>query len=216
MQVLVADDHELARFALCEVLRRIEPTAEILECDDLEKASKLAADQDGLDLIVLDLVMPGMKGVDGFGFIQRECPNTPVAIISGQFSRADVVQALRNGVAGFISKSLGLRGLENALRVVLAGDKYVPVELMGNDGAIELEESEKGNDPFPTLTLRQREVLSGLVTGRSNAAIASDLAISEATVKLHVGGILRKLGARNRTEAATMAMERGWDQSMAH
>jgi len=216
MQVLVADDHELARFALCEVLKRIEPAAEIFECDDLEKATKLAAENDGLDLIVLDLVMPGMTGVDGCAVIQRERPGTPVAIVSGQFSRTDVVRALRNGVSGFISKSLGLRGLENALRVVLAGDKYVPVELMGIDGSGAPGDIEKETGPFATLTLRQRQVLGELVTGRSNAAIALGLDISEATVKLHVGGILRKLGARNRTEAATMAMERGWDQSMAH
>ena len=216
MQVLVADDHELARFALCEVLKRIEPAAEIFECDDLEKAAKLAAEKDGLDLIVLDLVMPGMAGVDGFAVIQRARPDTPVAIVSGQFSRSDVVQALRNGVSGFISKSLGLRGLENALRVVLAGDKYVPVELMGIEGSGGPGEAEKEAVPFPTLTLRQRQVLGELVTGRSNAAIALDLDISVATVKLHVGGILRKIGARNRTEAAAMAMERGWDQSMAH
>lgn len=216
MQVLIADDHELARFALCEVLKRIEPTAEILECDHLEEASRLAAEKEALDLIVLDLVMPGMTGVDDVTLIQRQCPDTPVAIISGQFSRTDVVQAFRHGVAGFISKSLGLHGLENAFRVILAGDKYVPVELMGVDGATGPAESKKGNGPFPNLTFRQRQVLSELVNGRSNNAIAIALDISEATVKLHVGGIFRKLGAQNRTEAATMAMERGWKQSVVY
>lgn len=216
MQVLIADDHELARFALCEVLKRIDPTAEILECGHLEEASRLAAEKEGLDLIVLDLVMPGMTGIDDVTVIQRQCPDTPVAIISGQFSRTDVVQALRNGAAGFISKSLGLRGLENAFRVVLAGDKYVPVELMGVDGTNGPAERKKDDRPFPNLTLRQRQVLNELVNGRSNTAIALALDISEATVKLHVGGILRKLGAKNRTEAATMAMERGWKQGVAY
>ena len=168
-----------------------------------------------MDLIVLDLVMPGMTSIDDVTSIQRLCPDTPVAVISGQFSRTDVVQALRNGAAGFISKSLGLRGLENAFRVVLAGDKYVPVELMDVDAAIG-SANRNENISFPNLTLRQRQVLSELVNGRSNTAIALALDISEATVKLHVGGILRKLGAKNRTAAATMAMERGWKQSVAY
>ncbi len=212
MQILVADDHELARFAICEVLKRIEPEAEIMQCDNLEVASTLAAEKGDLDLIVVDLVMPGMSGVDDVTPIQNLHPQTPVAIISGQFSRKDVVRALQIGAAGFISKTLGLKGLENAFRVILAGDKYIPVELMSFDNDASGEGDEKDNDSFPNLSKRQRQVLNGLVNGRTNRSIASALDISEATVKLHVSGILRKLGAKNRTDAATMAMDRGWKQ----
>lgn len=216
MRVLLADDHELARFALGEVLKRIEPSVVIVECDNLDDASRLTSTEAEFDLMVVDLVMPGLTKVADLELLRRQWPNTPIAMVSGQFSRADVVQAFRCGVSGFVSKSLGLTGLENAFRLILSGEKYVPSEILSSTGRLGSSRADELNEePILGLTSRQQQVLGELVNGRSNRAIASTLDITEATVKLHVGGVLRNLGAKNRTEAATMAIERGWKQRLS-
>lgn len=217
MQVLLADNHELVRFALSEVMRQISSDVDIVECSNFEEAIDAASDiREKLDLIVVDVVMPGMTLGTGVEQLLSRYPNTPVVVLSGHFTTRDAEQVLKVGAAGFIPKTLGMFALRKAIELVLSGQKFAPPELLIGGGATTTNKKLGRYSGFGNLSGRQQQVLNELIGGLANKEIARRLEVTEATIKLHVSAILKKLGAGNRTEAVRLALQNGWGRSFTH
>ena len=129
-KLLIADDHPLSREAIADVIRSRYPDAEILQSENLEAAAELAAQHDDLDLILLDLNMPGMHGLNGLMQLRNESPSIPVVIISAEEDKSIVLQAMTYGAVGFILKSLPREKMTQALEQVLAGQVYLPADVI--------------------------------------------------------------------------------------
>ena len=199
MRVLLVDDHPLFRHGLLDLLRDLDANAVIAEAGDCEEAIRLASPD--FELVLLDLHMPGLAGVDALDAIRGAFESARVVVLSGDDDPRQVRQAIDRGAAGYITKSSTPKLLLNALRLVLAGGVYLPpVALRG------LPESAKRDAAQTTtvisrLTERQQDVLRRAVSGKSNKAIARDLGLSEGTIKAHLSSIFRAIGVSNRTEA---------------
>jgi len=212
MKILIADDHELFRDGLRHVLEQVGQSPEIVEARDFTEALEQVAVHADLDIVLLDLTMPGMEWVDGLSQIKAKLPSTiPVVILSATDDRNHVLRAVTMGAAGFIPKTSSSRVMLSALQLVLSGGVYLPPALLEQAVAAQAE----GHDPVATeaavsnLTPRQREVLALLGQGKSNKEIARILDLAEGTVKLHVTAILKALNVNNRTRAVVAAAQLG-------
>ena len=205
MKILVVDDHALIREAIHQVLKQLDANIEVLEAGNCTDAFAAADQHPDLALILLDIRLPGMSGLDALDSFREQHPAIPVVVLSGSENRDDVMRAIDGGAMGFIPKSQPSRVMINALRLVLAGGVYLPVEILGLPavpaaatppaaGAVRAP-AELG------LTGRQSEVLALLVQGKPNKIICRELGLAEGTVKIHVTAILRALGVANRTQA---------------
>lgn len=195
--LLIADDHEMVRELVAQYLAA-EGAFQVTTAATVAAALDLVARTGGFDLVLLDLMMPGMTGFGGVRQMIAANARGRVLVFSGQAQREAVAEAMRLGAAGFIPKDLPLRSLTNALSAVLAGDFYLPAAHLapaGDDQARALT----------GLTTRELDVLRGIRSGWMNKQIAHDLGLSEVTVKKHVRSICKKLNARNRTHAAMIA-----------
>lgn len=202
MRILLADDHNMVRDALKSYIERLEPDAEIVSADSFTTAYKAVEEAGDFALVILDLRMPGMDGLDGLRRMRERLPDIPVVIMSGGASHEDVRTAIDLGAQGFLPKTLTGPALVSAIRLILAGEKFVPF------GAVDAPINEAAEaDGHALLTQREREVLQYLEKGWSNKEIARALDLQEVTIKLHIRGICRKLGAKNRTQAALRAQE---------
>lgn len=211
MRLLLADDHILVRDVLKTYLERQEPEADIQVASTLDDALAIAAPDQPLDVIILDLKMPGMNGVEGLVRMRQHRPDVPVVIMSGSERAEDVREVMAAGARGFFPKTLTGPALLSAIRLVLAGERFVPASVLeppSEPAAAPVSSLalEVAGDAVP-LTRRELEVLRYLEKGWSNKQIARELDVHEATIKLHVRGICRKLGAKNRTQAAMKAQE---------
>jgi DNA-binding NarL/FixJ family response regulator len=207
MRILLADDHVLVRDALKSYIERLADDAAVIVASSFPEAFALAERDTALDLVILDLRMPGMNGLEGLTRMRGLRPSTPVVIISGLARPQDITDAMAAGAAGFFPKTLNGAALVSAVRLVLAGERFVPsTDHAGNgvDGAARVED-----EATSSLTTRERQVLDLLTKGMSNKEIARQLELQEVTIKLHVRGICRKLGAKNRTQAALRAVAIG-------
>lgn len=207
MRVVLADDHELVRNGLRFYLERLAPEVAIVEASTFDEALA-AAKTASTDLIILDLTMPGMNGTAGLEQMRARHPNVPLVVLSGRTGREDIMGALNRGANGYLPKTLSGKAMLAALRLVLSGETFVPSILMDErnraGGRADQPGATRGLD---ALTDRERDVLDFLCQGKSNKEIARDLAIREVTVKVHVGNIMRKLGASNRTQAVRLALD---------
>jgi DNA-binding NarL/FixJ family response regulator len=204
-RVLIADDHPLFREALRHVVIATLPDHAISEANTLDEAMAMAAGDD-LDLILLDINMPGMNGFAGLVALRNHAPATPVVVVSAEEGRETIRQAMTLGASGFIPKSMDRDGMTQAVRTVLAGDVFVPVDLADGGAARRAPlADEQFRDGYAALTQQQRKVLEMLVAGKSNKVIAYELQVTESTVKAHVSAILRKLQVTSRTQAVLNA-----------
>jgi DNA-binding NarL/FixJ family response regulator len=207
VKILVVDDHPLIREAMKTVLKQLDGAIEVLEAGSCEDALAIASRQLELSLILLDLKLPGMSGLDGLQTLREEHPDVPVVVLSASESRSEVMRALDLGAMGFIPKSQPSRVMIGALKLVLSGGVYLPAEVMSQpEPPPRAAEDEPTYDSSPTaadigLTPRQTEVLSLLVQGKPNKIICRELNLAEGTVKIHVAAILKALGVSNRTQA---------------
>ncbi|MEM7651105.1 MAG: response regulator transcription factor [Pseudomonadota bacterium] len=232
MKLLLADDHTLFRDALVQYIERAEPSAEVTVTKDFDEAFEHMQQNTNQDLILLDLRMPGMNGMEGFRKMRQHFPDTPVALMSGVAEPEDVQAAIELGAIGYFPKTLSGKALLQAIQSVLAGEMFIPTESNSNQplpsyhgelpnksNVTNIGLSEVQTPLSPTkdfnLTPRENDVLGYLVTGASNKEIASALGLQVVTVKLHVRGICRKLDAKNRTQAALIAREHGLIQNNA-
>lgn len=199
MRILIADDHELLRDVLRTYLEA-EGGFVVTTVADLAQALAAISAGPAFDLVLLDYAMPGMNGFAGLEEAIAAADGTPVALMSGLAPSGVPEKVLACGAAGYLPKTLPARSVVNAIRFMVAGETYVPLDLARPAPATAGSEN--------ALSPREREVLTGLCAGHANKEIARDLGLQEPTIKLHVKLICRKLGARNRTHAAMIARER--------
>jgi DNA-binding NarL/FixJ family response regulator len=206
MRILLADDHVLVRDALKSYIERLADDATVFAVSSFPEALALARREVGLDLVILDFRMPGMNGLEGLIRMREVFPRTPVVIMSGLARPQDISAAMAAGAAGFFPKTLNGAALVSAVRLVLAGERFVPSADHAGSGR---NEPQMEDEATSSLTAREREVLDLLTKGMSNKEIARQLELQEVTIKLHVRGICRKLGTKNRTQAALRAVAIG-------
>ena len=212
-QVLIADDHPLFREAIARVIDDGFPGSTLLEASDLDTALAMAGRHDDLDLVLLDLNMPGMQGLGGLVRLRNLFPTLPAVIVSAEEEKRVILQTITYGAVGFITKSTPRKQMIQALEQVLAGSIYLPADIIragsgagaGEESTVARRESEDLSDVLATLTRKQLQVFERMSRGESNKVIAYQLNIAESTVKAHVSAILRKLGATNRVQAILSA-----------
>ena len=216
MRILVADDHQLVIDALEKCLIRIDPDVEVISALNFEKTLDNVRESPGFDLIILDLYLPDMTGLEGLTLLHSQRPEIPIVMVSGVANRSEIMDALERGAAGFILKDLSSTMIVKALELVLSGERYVPSILVGGRSLIGKEPGYSGKvtrdtgSPFEKLTRREREVLALLIDGYSNKEIARNIGVKEITVAFHLRGVFKKLGVSNRTKAAAKALREGW------
>ncbi len=208
MQILIVDDHTLFRAALLHVLKQLDGNVLVHEAANTGEASNLLSHRRNLDLVLLDIDLPGQDGLSALPGMREQAPTVPIVVLSGSESSQHVKAALESGAVGYIPKSCSGHEMLAALRIVLQGDIYVPPRLLGKLDVAPAAEIETDASQHP-LTARQIEVLELMAQGLPNKSIARRLNLAEGTVKLHVAAILRALDAGNRTQAVTAAVRLG-------
>lgn len=203
MKILIVDDHALFREGLCYVLNELEESISILEASDFQRAKQHVVENPDLDLVLLDLNMPGEDGFTILDTFSKVYSALPVVILSASSQRSDIQRTLDAGAMGYIPKDTTSAVMLNALRMILSGGIYLPPNMAQQFGV------SQNDSNLSILTPRQLQVLEQLVQGNSNKVIASDLKLAEATVKMHVTSIMRSLGVSNRTQAAMAAEKLG-------
>ena len=213
LKFVIADDHPLFRGALKQALSGLDEQAQVLEAGDFDATRAIVAANDDLDLILLDLSMPGVSGLSGLVTLRGLQAGVPVVVVSARDDRETVRRALSLGASGFISKSSNLDQLRNAIRVVLDGGVWAPDELeLGVERDQEISEL---IERLQTLTPQQTRVLTMIAEGLLNKQIAYELSVSEATIKAHVSAILQKLGVDSRTQAVIQLAKIGAEPAQA-
>ncbi len=215
MRILLIDDHTLFR-------RGLET---LLEHHGIKVVAAVGSGRDGLvfarklkpEVILLDLRMPEMDGLDILSELRSEGLDMPVVMLTTSNEERDLVESLRNGANGYLLKDMEPQELVAALHEIVGGKTVVAPEMTavmaqviqgGPTRPVSTEVEVEGPSPFSELTPREMEILELLAEGQSNKVIARNLGISDGTVKLHVKAILRKLQVHSRVEAAVMAVER--------
>ncbi|MCK4707510.1 MAG: response regulator transcription factor [Gammaproteobacteria bacterium] len=209
MKILLIDDHALFREGLLLVLEGLNTFLEAYEAGSYESAKNIIDEHSDLDLILLDLGLPGISYLDALSAIQQQLPDTIIVVFSGTEDHRMVEQALRLGARGYIPKSSPSKIMLNALQLVISGGTYVPPEILqGNVVDINIASVEDNLEN--KLTPRQCDVLHQLADGKSNKEIGVALDLTESTVRAHVAAILKAFNVSNRTRAVQYAMQKSW------
>ena len=206
MKLLIVDDHAILREGLVALLRQFEQGTDVLQASDTAEGLRLVEAHPDLDAVFLDLSMPDQGGMEAIPVLAKRRPQLPVIVLSSSEDPGDVRRALKSGAGGYVPKSASPRNILSALRLVLAGEIYVPPLL--------LDVAADGPGQVPggvgeRLTERQTEVLRQLCRGLTNKEISRSLELSEKTTKSHITAIFKALGVVNRTQAATAARRAG-------
>lgn len=203
-KLLIADDHPLFREALQGALANHFVDLQILEADSLESTLDVLHADDDIDLLLLDLHMPGSGDLYGLIRIREDFPLLPVAIISGSEDTQVIGRCIGFGALGFIPKSMSSKSIAEAIASILEGDEWVPEQVRSQMQALSQADIELA-DKVAALTPQQYRVLFLVHEGLLNKQIAYQLGITEATVKAHMTAIFRKLDVYSRTQAVLLA-----------
>lgn len=212
MKVLIVDDHALIRDALARVLAGLTPDMTVLEATGPNAAFETIEREPDLDLVLLDLALPGMHGLSVLKSLREKHPAVAVVVISASSDRENVTRALDHGALGFIPKSSSNEVLASALRLVLAGGIYVPPEILGRSTAEPVAPPIAAGHRTPAeigLTERQAQILSLIMKGKSNKLICRELDIAESTVKNQITAIMKALNVTSRTQAVLVVNQLG-------
>ncbi|SOD96769.1 response regulator [Caenispirillum bisanense] len=215
MRIILADDHELVRAGIKPFLAGLADDMEVVECGDLPEALDLGA-RAPVDLVILDLSMPGMNGDEGLRSALAAFPGTPVVMLSASTQPADILTAARTGAAGYLPKNMSGPAMTAALKLILLGERFFPACVLQSvgtplgDGGFAGGAALRRRNPLELLSVREREILRLMIEGGTNKEIARRLTVQEITVKVHLRNIYRKLGAANRAQAVRIALENGW------
>ncbi|MGH6790471.1 MAG: response regulator transcription factor [Pseudolabrys sp.] len=213
-RLVIADDHPLFRGALREAVTGLLDRVDIAEAGTFDETAELLDHGGDVDLILLDLKMPGVRGFSGLMYMRAQYSSVPVVVVSANDDPAAIRRCMEFGASGFIPKTLGVEAMRNAIRHVLDGGLWTPPDVDLTAGAA--PETSGLMARMATLTPQQVRVLMMLSEGLLNKQIAFRLGVSEATVKAHVSAILQKLGVESRTQAVIAAakIEAGhWPQN---
>jgi DNA-binding NarL/FixJ family response regulator len=202
-RLVIADDHPLFRGALREAVTGLLDRAEIAEAGAFDEVAKLLDKGGEVDLILLDLTMPGVRGFSGLMYLRAQYPSVPIVVVSANDDPAVIRRCMDFGASGFIPKTLGIEAMRAAVLRVLKGGVWTPPDVDLSAGAD--AETAALLTRLATLTPQQVRVLMMLSEGLLNKQIAYELSVSEATVKAHVSAILQKLGVESRTQAVIAA-----------
>jgi DNA-binding NarL/FixJ family response regulator len=203
--VLLVDDHPLFHEGLASAFARLAPDLGIVSADSVEAGLDLLRSEAGIELALIDLVLPSSDGLTALALYAEEFPHVPRLLISGKEDPSVIRRARDAGASGFLHKSLPLDRLLAALRRVLDGHAYFEPS---SEARLE-EDGPRSADPHENLTLRQLEVLKLLGEGRSNKEISAALAIADRTVRAHLTELFRTLGVSSRTQAILTAQRLG-------
>jgi len=222
MDIILADDHKLVRDGLTPFLEELDDNVNVIEAAGFEHAMKAAVKAHDLKLIILDLGMPGMNGLAGVRQMMESFPNVPVVILSGTHDQTAILKAFNLGIAGFIPKSAGSDVMMSALQLVMAGERYIPSQILVGAAIQDAEHPQIKTAPitpstrsinaarFDKLSKREQNVLELLAGGMTNKEIARSIDLQEATIKIHVKNIYRKMGVNNRVQAVRMVIQPDW------
>jgi DNA-binding NarL/FixJ family response regulator len=212
MKILIVDDHQLIREGLRPVMRQIADApgeVEVLEAGTFADGLALARAHPDLELVLLDLHLPDVRGFEALDGFQASLPAVPVIVVSGADDATLVRHALEHGALGFIPKSSTSAVIVSAIRLVLSGGTYLPRQVMAAPAqTAKAAHPARGLEGL-NLTPRQAEVLRLLLAGKSNKLICRELDMAEGTVKNHLGAIFRALNVTTRVEAIVAAGKLG-------
>jgi DNA-binding NarL/FixJ family response regulator len=210
---VIADDHPLFRGALKQALSGLANVSAILEAGDFEATKALVGGNDDVDLLLLDLTMPGASGLSGLIALRGIHAAVPMVVVSAHDDSQTIRRALELGASGFISKSASIEEIRAAVLTVLAGGIAAP-----DDVELDIERDPEIADlikRLQSLTPQQTRVLGMIAGGLLNKQIAYELSVSEATIKAHVSAVLQKLGVDSRTQAVILLSRIGGDPHQA-
>jgi two-component system response regulator NreC len=208
--VALADDHRVVRDGLRLVLQADHELEVVGEAGDGREAVELV-ERLSPDVLVLDLMMPGLGGIEVLRQVTRRSPKTRVVVLSMHADEGYVVQALGQGAAAYVLKDASATELLHAVRAVRAGRRYLspPLSEAAVDSYVRRAEAGGAVDPYERLTSREREVLHLTAEGLSSTAVAERLGISSRTAETHRANVMAKLGLHNRADLVRYAMARG-------
>lgn len=220
LSILVIDDHELVRAGIAAAAEQLAQGARVLSAGSIAQGVAVLGDHPEIDLVLLDLVLPDAVALSGLDEILRTNPDVPVILLTADERRETMEEAFRKGASGYIPKSSNMQIIMNALRIILAGGRYLPGEMLGPTTFSSAKREGYGvpsGAPIPELashqsripqhyrlTPRQASVAELLKRGLSNKEICRELDLGISTVKTHVASILRAL--RTTSRAKTIAM----------
>lgn len=193
------------------VLTKLDDAIQIFDANSYEDALPIINENIDMDLILLDLDLPGLSDTDALKAVREKLPLTPVVVLSGNDDGEKVQEILNLGAQGYIPKSTNADLLISSLKLVLSGGIYIPPEILSlTDVKSDAPASNKPEILDTPLTPRQLEVLGKLIHGYSNKEIGKLLDMAESTVRVHIAAILKALNVTNRTQAALVAVQKGW------
>ena len=200
---LIIEDHPIYRDALVVFMRALLGESKVVAVSSTEEGLGCAGNIDDLGLILLDLGLPGMNGVEAVISLRRKCPEAAIIVVSASEDRREAAAVLRAGAKAFISKAVSTKIISDVVQKILAGESLESpwITATGNQTI--------GDEPLLMLTPRQRETLVFLCQGYSNKEIGLRLGLAEITVKIHISSIFRALNVVNRTQAALAARRFG-------
>ena len=209
VRIVLADDHPVVRVGIRNLL---EGESEFTVVGEVADALEVIPQVEALkpDVLVLDLIMPGLNGLEITRRLTRSVPQTRIILLSMHANEAYVIEALRNGASGYVLKGSEARELVRSIRAVLDGRRYLSPPLSEDAIAMYVEKAAGAPfDPYDTLSSREREVLHLAAEGHTSPEIATRLYISARTVETHRGNLMRKLGLRTQTDLVRYALRRG-------
>ncbi|MBI2241523.1 MAG: response regulator transcription factor [Magnetospirillum gryphiswaldense] len=207
MRVILADDHVMLREGLRPFIEKISPGITVQEAGSFTEAFAQIEADPAVDLLILDIKMPGMNGFQGLTTVKTKFPSIRCVILSAVADRDHVLEAMRLGADGFIPKHLSGSAMVSALQLVLSGERFIPSMLMDGGAVGSGGEKSGSGDLLGRLTPRERDILHLLREGLPNKVIAARLDVSEVTVKSHLGNMFRKLGVQNRLQAMRILVD---------
>ena len=210
MKIMVVDDHALVRRGMTYVVKEGFPDATVTEAESSATALDLLHADADVDLMLVDVRMPDLDGLERLRAVKAEWPGTPVIMLSTYENAPYVKRALADGAAGYLLKEATPEDLSQAINVAMSGSGNVlSPRVIQNLFEDQESHGRNGSRNEYSLTQREHDILALLSEGRSNREIAQALFLSEKTVKAHLAAIFRKLGVTNRTQAAMMAVQMG-------
>lgn len=207
-KIVIADDHALVRGGLELVVKMAVPNAEIFQANNFDETISVLQSNFSIDLVMLDLMMPGMLS-DSIKNITQQFPDVPIVIVSVKEDFDSIHKSISLGASGFIPKTSAPEVTISAIQLVLSGGVYIPPHVLKPQTQTQTQTAENNQhsnnfDTFNALSKRQKQVLDLISLGRSNQAIADELDLTIPTIKMHVSAILKKLNVKNRTEAVSI------------
>lgn len=212
IKILLVDDHRLFAAGMAAVLRMLPRAVEIKEIyNGMQALSELEREQD-YDLVLADIEMPSVSGIDLLLALKARDISTPLIIVSATEHAREVDRAMAAGARGYIPKSTAPEAMLNSVEKVLRGEICVPQDLWNRGNPISGTQSRRANAQpgagnTPTLSARQHEILDLMESGKTNKQIAGVLGITQSTVKFHIAGLFRELNVRTRTECVHVARQ---------